>query len=369
MSDLEVELVEPVREVVEVVEQGDHVVYVVEPTAPQAVPRVLADLDDVAPDTGFDGQVLTLVDGVWTPVNAGGVGGGVTLAEVDALFPRTTEVAADLAAGLAGKEDTGTATAAVLAHTSAADPHPGYVRDAELGGLVAPLLAEKSDTGHTHAIGDVTGLQAALNGKETAGAAVTSMAVHVAAADPHPQYLTTAEGDARFGNLFKEAEQDGRLAALESRPVIDSPDDIGAQPAGSYATDIELAEGLATKADDGHTHTPPPRVVNTPVALVDAASIATDAAAGNNFRVTLGGNRTLGAPTNPVDGQRCTWLFTQDGTGNRTITLAGGAGGFAFGTDITAFVLSTAAGTSDMLGAEYHAGRDRWLVLATAKGY
>ena len=42
------------------------------------------------------------------------------------------------------------------------------------------------------------------------------------------------------------------------------------------------------------------------VTLTDAATIATDASLGNLFRVTLGGNRTLGNPTNPVDGQKVT---------------------------------------------------------------
>jgi hypothetical protein len=55
--------------------------------------------------------------------------------------------------------------------------------------------------------------------------------------------------------------------------------------------------------------------------LADAATIVTDASLGNHFRVTLGGNRTLGNVTTPVDGQRFIWEFLQDGSGNRTITL------------------------------------------------
>jgi len=56
------------------------------------------------------------------------------------------------------------------------------------------------------------------------------------------------------------------------------------------------------------------------VALTDAATIATDASASNVFTVTLGGNRTLGAPTNLGAGGTYLWIITQDGTGSRTLS-------------------------------------------------
>lgn len=55
------------------------------------------------------------------------------------------------------------------------------------------------------------------------------------------------------------------------------------------------------------------------VGLTDAATIAVDASAGNIFVVTLGGNRTMGAPTNPTRGQTITFEIVQDGTGGRTL--------------------------------------------------
>lgn len=54
---------------------------------------------------------------------------------------------------------------------------------------------------HTHEIADVTGLQGALDGKEAAGVAAAAVAAHEAAGDPHPQYLTAAEGDAAYEAL------------------------------------------------------------------------------------------------------------------------------------------------------------------------
>jgi hypothetical protein len=103
-----------------------------------------------------------------------------------------------------------------------------------------------------------------------------------------------------------------------------------------------------------------------PVTLTDAATIATNAAAGNHFRVTLGGNRTLGNPTNPTDGQRAIWELIQDGTGTRTITLDTN---FALGTDITAVTLTTTINKRDFLGAVYNSTAGKWYVVAFVKGY
>ena len=55
------------------------------------------------------------------------------------------------------------------------------------------------------------------------------------------------------------------------------------------------------------------------VALVDGATITPDFSTGNNFSVTLGGNRTLANPTNMTVGQSGVFYISQDGTGSRTL--------------------------------------------------
>ncbi|GGY13636.1 hypothetical protein [Streptomyces anandii] len=75
-----------------------------------------------------------------------------------------------------------------------------------------------------------------------------------------------------------------------------------------------------------------------PITFTDASTIATNAALGNLFRVTLAGNRTPGAPTNPTDGQRAMWELIQDATGSRTLTLNPV---FALGTTISSVTLTT----------------------------
>lgn len=58
-----------------------------------------------------------------------------------------------------------------------------------------------------------------------------------------------------------------------------------------------------------------------PVALTDASTIVLDLASGINFTLTIGGNRTLGAPTGAKVGMTGTIVITQDGTGSRTLAM------------------------------------------------
>ncbi len=97
------------------------------------------------------------------------------------------------------------------------------------------------------------------------------------------------------------------------------------------------------------------------VTLTDAATIATDASLGNHFRVTLGGNRTLGNPTNPTDGQKCTWEIIQDGTGGRTLAWDTK---FLFSTDLPSITITTTLNTRTLIAAIYNSTLDKWLVVA-----
>ena len=87
------------------------------------------------------------------------------------------------------------------------------------------------------------------------------------------------------------------------------------------------------------------RAYNPITTLTDAASITSDFAVGNNFLVTLGGNRTLAAPSNAVAGQSGSIYIIQDGTGSRTLSY-NTAWQFVSATVPT---LSTGANDVDML--------------------
>jgi hypothetical protein len=79
--------------------------------------------------------------------------------------------------------------------------------------------------------------------------------------------------------------------------------------------------------------------------LTDGATITPDFDAGQNFSVTLAGNRTLANPTNIDAGQTGSIFITQDGTGSRTLSF-GSYWDFPGGTAPT---LSTAAASVDRI--------------------
>ena len=81
------------------------------------------------------------------------------------------------------------------------------------------------------------------------------------------------------------------------------------------------------------------------VTLTDGANISVNLNTGQNFTVTLGGNRTLDNPTNCVAGQVGSIFITQDGTGSRTLAY-GSSWDFIGG---EAPVLSTDAAARDRL--------------------
>lgn len=105
----------------------------------------------------------------------------------------------------------------------------------------------------------------------------------------------------------------------------------------------------------------------TVVALTFASTLATNASTGDIFDVTLTGNTTLANPTNPVNGKTIRWRIRQDATGSRTVTLGSK---FVIPSSATSpLPFSTAANKMDVLAATYHAGRDKWDVIAFVPGY
>lgn len=80
-------------------------------------------------------------------------------------------------------------------------------------------------------------------------------------------------------------------------------------------------------------------------ALTDGATITPDFAVGNNYSVTLAGNRTLANPTNLTAGQSGVILVSQDSTGSRTLAF-GSYWKFAGGTAPT---LTTTASAVDVI--------------------
>jgi hypothetical protein len=102
---------------------------------------------------------------------------------------------------------------------------------------------------------------------------------------------------------------------------------IGASSASPFLAGMVLGFSFTRAGDSGQ---PVLNTVNTwtarqhtpPVTLTDGPTIPVDFALGNNFAVTLGGNRQLGNPANCVAGDNGNIAVRQDATGNRTLTFA-----------------------------------------------
>jgi hypothetical protein len=108
-------------------------------------------------------------------------------------------------------------------------------------------------------------------------------------------------------------------------------------------TDVQAYDANTVKKNVANTFTAAQR--GAYVTLADGATIALDLALSNNYLVQLGGNRTLGMPTNAVAGQSGVITALQDKTGSRTLGYAWPyvwAGG-------TAGALSTPGGSEDQL--------------------
>ena len=92
--------------------------------------------------------------------------------------------------------------------------------------------------------------------------------------------------------------------------------------------------------------------------LTDGSTISWDVSTDPIAKVTLAGNRTLAAPSNPLgSGQYISLLIIQDGTGSRTLTWNSS---FEFKDD-TAPTLTTTATMSDLFTFRYYAGSTKWV--------
>ena len=142
------------------------------------------------------------------------------------------------------------------------------------------------------------------------------------------------------GNITTDASVIFEGATPDANELTLSAEDPGADVTVTIPAATTTLAGLAvaqsfTKAQSG-----------TPVALTDGATIAVDLSLGNNFSVTLAGNRTLGDPSNVTAGQSGVIVVTQDGTGSRTLAYGGSKYKFAGGTAPT---LTTTAAAVDVL--------------------
>lgn len=131
--------------------------------------------------------------------------------------------------------------------------------------------------GHTHAISDTTGLQAALDGKQATGDYATNTDLTSGLAG---KAATTHTHDDRY---YTETETNTLLS--------------GKQATGDYATNTALTDGLATKAATAHTHT----IANVTNLQTTLDGKQPTLVSGTNIK-TINGSSVLGAGDIVVSG-------------------------------------------------------------------
>ena len=131
---------------------------------------------------------------------------------------------------------------------------------------------------------------------------------------------------------------------------------IGQEPSAKALTASDIADDLITSAKLNYSE----------ATLTDQATVTWDASTQDVCKLTLGGNRTLAAPTNSTTGQFISILVIQDGTGSRTLTFNAV---YEFASD-TAPTLTTTANLGDVFVFRYNGskwievGRNQALTLS-----
>lgn len=123
---------------------------------------------------------------------------------------------------------------------------------------------------------------------------------------------------------------------------------------GTLSSQTDLNTALLARSLIAATNSFTAQQAVTPYRANISGAVSIDLSAtakSNNLHLTLTGNVTSFALTNPVDGAVYNIRFIQDGTGSRTMpTLTGGVFKFSGG---TAPVFSTAANAVDFMSMEY----------------
>ena len=167
----------------------------------------------------------------------------------------------------------------------------------------------------------------------------------------------------RTASSLADGSDPGRMnlpAAPSRRKIFESA--VGVAAVGATAGTVLAKTSPAAAATTIEQGALAPAVVN----LTDAATVAVDASLGNDFRVTIAADRTMGNPANPTDGQQIIFQVTQGPAGSAALNWDSG---YEFSAELPQPSFSTAAGQTDLFGFIYNANKRTWLLAAFVNGF
>lgn len=138
----------------------------------------------------------------------------------------------------------------------------------------------------------------------------------------------TTTGDGSYSDIFASVASSAvyYTAACKFQSGSSTPTKTGGSTAtlytrtGGAAISPSLVPGAGISISGQWPNQTVAVSAQTEQTLTDGATISWNAALGASASVTLGGNRTITAPSNIASGQRYTLRVVQDGTGSRTLT-------------------------------------------------
>ena len=179
--------------------------------------------------------------------------------------------------------------------------------------------------------GDIASLSSAKLDSSTAASTYAPLASPVFTGTPTvPGYLTTASASSTYQTQAGMSSYLTTTSASSTYlPTATAASTYQAQAGmSSYLTTTAAGStyqplsGMSSYAALGTAQSFTKAQRGTPVALTDAATVAVDLSLSNHYTLGLGGNRTLGAPTNQTAGQSGVIVLSQDATGSRTLAFA-----------------------------------------------
>ena len=170
------------------------------------------------------------------------------------------------------------------------------------------------------------------------------------------ELILDADGDTSI-TADTDDQIDIKIANADHVKLTSSSGDTVIQPS-TDAKDIIIKQFDGTELvnfNDGAYSSFTSAALNPEATLTDASTISWNALTQPVAKVTLGGNRTLGAASGGVAGQFVSLLIIQDGTGSRTVTFNAA---YEFKDD-TAPTLTTTAAKGDLFVFRYNGSK--WL--------